>query len=119
MMLIFLRVRAGWNNYTYICMTGLRGETLVTIEAYAPPPDAVALKWKSYVPTNSNISTANVCACVLLGRERGERGTSDTPVNPSNIERADGIFFPFFFLLAFDVTDALLYSVRSGSSNRS
>lgn len=100
-------------------MTGLRGKTLVTIEAYAPPPDAVALKWKSYVPTNSNISTANVCACVLLGRERGERGTSDTPVNPSNIERADGIFFPFFFLLAFDVTDALLYSVRSGSSNRS
>lgn len=100
-------------------MTGLRGETLVTIEAYAPPPDAVALKWKSYVPTNSNISTANgVCAC-FARKSGGERGTSDTPVNPSNIERADGIFFPFFFLLAFDVTDALLYSVRSGSSNRS
>lgn len=40
------------------------------IEAYAPPPDAVALKWKSYVPTNSNISGQR---CVCFRRWGGGR----------------------------------------------
>lgn len=58
-MLIFLRVRAGWNNYTYICMTGLRGETLVTLK---PTPRHL---------TQSRLSGRVTCRRIVIFQANG------------------------------------------------
>lgn len=49
-------------------MTGLRGETLVTLKPTPRHLTQSPLKWKSYVPANSNIKPA-----VCFTRGRGER----------------------------------------------
>lgn len=71
-------------------MTGLRGETLVTLKPTPRHLTQSPLKWKSYVPANSNIKPA-----VCFTRGRGERRAIQRWIHL--ISRGQTEFF--FFLL--------------------
>lgn len=77
-------------------MTGLRGETLVTLKPTPRHLTQSPLKWKSYVPANSNIKPA-----VCFTRGRGERRAIQRWIHL--ISRGQTEFF-FFFFFPFSAT---------------